>query len=108
LAALKVCWGQDQTEAEKLAYDLWPTSGVPGELSQELPMPAHFEQASQIVTPEMVTAKVACGPDPERFVSAFEQYLEAGFDQIYVSQIGEDQAGFLDFYFSEVQPRLSL
>jgi G6PDH family F420-dependent oxidoreductase len=108
LAALKVCWGPDQAAAEKLAYDLWPTTGVPGELSQELPMPAHFEQAAQTVTPEMVTAKIACGPDPARFVSAFEQYLEAGFDQIYVSQIGEDQAGFLDFYFSEVQPRLSL
>ena len=108
LAALKVCWGRDQAAAEKLAYDVWPTTGVPGELSQELPMPAHFEQAAQTVTEEMVTDKIACGPDPERFVQAFEQYLEAGFDQIYVSQIGEDQTGFLNFYFSEVQPRLSL
>jgi G6PDH family F420-dependent oxidoreductase len=108
VAAFKVCWGPDESAARKLAYDLWPTTGVPGELSQELPMPAHFEQAAQTVTEEMVTDKIPCGPDPERHAAAFRQYLEAGFDEIYVSQIGEDQAGFLEFFRKEVEPRLKL
>src|SRR5438132_7908055 len=45
IAAVKVCWGEDEAMARKLAFELWPTTGVSGELSQELPMPAHFEQA---------------------------------------------------------------
>lgn len=106
VACVKVCWGRDEAAARKLAHDLWRTTGVSGELSQELPMPAHFEQASQSVTEEMVADKIACGPDPERHVASLRGYLEAGFDEVYVSQIGEDQAGFLDFYFSEVAPRL--
>lgn len=108
VAALKACWGPDEAAARKLAFDIWPTTGVPGELSQELPMPAHFEQAAQNVSEEMVAEKIPCGPDPERHVAAFRQYLDAGFDEVYVSQIGDDQSGYLDFFFREVKPRLGL
>jgi G6PDH family F420-dependent oxidoreductase len=108
IAAVKVCWGPDEAAAGKLAYELWPTTGVPGELSQELPAPEHFEQAASIVTEEMVTSKIVCGPDPERHADALRQYLDAGFDEVYVNQIGDDQAGYFDFYRREVAPRLAL
>jgi hypothetical protein len=35
----------------KRAYDHWPTTGVAGELSQELPAPEHFEQAARHLEP---------------------------------------------------------
>jgi hypothetical protein len=31
----------------------------------------------------------------------------AGFDEVYISQVGDDQAGFFDFYQRELLPRLS-
>lgn len=108
VATLKVCWGRDESAAQKLAFELWKTTSVPGELNQELPTPAHFEQAAQNVTEEMVASKVTCGPDPERHVQALTQYLEAGFDEVYTTQIGEDQQGYLDFFAREVRPKLSL
>jgi G6PDH family F420-dependent oxidoreductase len=108
IAAAKVCWGPDEAAAGKLAYDLWPTTGVPGELSQELPTPRHFEQAAENVTEEMVTSKIVCGPDPDRHAHQIRQYLEAGFDEVYVGQVGEDQAGYFDFYRREVAPRLGV
>lgn len=107
VAALKVCWAEDEDAAKKLAHERWRTTGVPGELAQELPVPAHFEQASQLVTEDMVAEAFACGPDPERHVAAITKYLEAGFDEVFVTQIGDDQAGFLDFFQREVRPRLS-
>jgi G6PDH family F420-dependent oxidoreductase len=106
IAATKVCWGPDEAKATKLAYEMWPNTGVPGELSQELPMPAHFEQVSALVTEEMVAEAVACGPDPEKHIEQLKKYIEAGYDEIYVSQIGKEQQGFLDFYKSEVLRRL--
>jgi G6PDH family F420-dependent oxidoreductase len=106
VAILKLCWGQDEQEAIKLAHELWPTECLPGQQSQELPMPAHFEAAASIVTPEMVADKVSCGPDPERHVRAIRSYLDAGFDRVYVNQIGTDWEGFLDFYQREIRPRL--
>ena len=107
-ALVKACWGEDEASARKLAFDVWPTTGVPGELNQELPTPAHFEQAASIVTEDMVAAKIACGPDPERHAGALRQYLEAGYDEIYVSQVGDDQAGYFDFFTRHVKPRLGL
>lgn len=104
-AGMKVAWGPDEEEAKKLAHEIWPTSGVPGELSQELPMPAHFEQASAKVTVDQATEGTPCGPDPEKHISAIQEYVDAGFDEVYVSQIGKDQAGFLDFYARDVLPR---
>jgi G6PDH family F420-dependent oxidoreductase len=108
LALAKVCWAEDEQTARKTAFELWKTTSVPGELNQELPMPAHFEQAAQNVTEDMVADTIPCGPDPERHAALITAYLEAGFDEVYVSQIGTDQAGFLEFYNGEVQRRLSL
>jgi G6PDH family F420-dependent oxidoreductase len=108
IAAVKVCWDQDEKRARKLAHALWPTECLSGQLSQELPMPAHFEAAADIVTEEMVGDTLACGPDPEKHVKAISAYLEAGFDQVYVNQIGPDQEGFFDFYVRELRPRLDV
>jgi len=107
LANTKCCWGPDQATARKMAHDLWPNMDVPGELSQVLPTPAHFEQASKLVTEEMVGESLPCGPDPEPFVATIEQYAEAGYTELYLHNIGPDQQGFFRFFSEEVRPRLS-
>jgi len=108
IAALKVCWGADEGQARKLAFDRWATTAVPGELNQELPSPRHFEQASENVTEDMVAEMITCGPDADRHAAAIRQYLDAGCDEVYVSQIGEDQAGYFDFFARQLRPRLGL
>jgi hypothetical protein len=105
---VKVCWGPDEAKARRLAHELWPTSGIGGELSQELRTPAHFEQAAQNVTEDDIAAKMACGPDPERHLAAIRPYLDAGFDEVAIAQVGPDQAGFLDFFARELGPRLGV
>jgi len=107
----KVCWGRDPEAAIDTAHRLWANSGVPGELSQVLPSPKHFEQASSLVTRDMTREAIAYGSDVERHVDAFRPFAEAGFDEVYLSQIGgrdrnSDIAGFFDFYRDEVLPAL--
>lgn len=106
IGAVKICWDTDEERAVKLVHHLWPTECVPGQASQELPMPAHFEQLASLVTEDMVADQVACGPDPERHAAAISEYLEAGFDEVYVNQIGSDLDGFLRFYDKELRHRL--
>ena len=108
IAALKVCWGEDEQVARKLAHELWPTEGVEGQLAQELALPSHFEAAAANVTEEMVAEQIACGPDPEKHVAAINKYIEAGFDEVYVNQVGPDQEGFFRFYERELRPRLGV
>ena len=69
-------------------------------------MPAHFEQASADVTEDQVADLIPC---QDRILErharrASRAYLDAGYDHVYVTQIGDDQAGFLRFFFDEVGP----
>jgi len=102
---MKVCLGADEERARKLVHRLWPNEGLPGELAQVLPTPQHFEQASQLVTEEMVAEAVPCGPDIARHIEKIEEFAAAGFDELYVNQIGPDQDAFFDAYREHVLPR---
>jgi G6PDH family F420-dependent oxidoreductase len=108
IGAVKICWDEDERTAIKRAHHLWPTEALQGQQAQELPMPVHFEESASIVTEEMVAEAVSCGPDPERHLRAISAFLEAGFDEVYVNQIGTDWPGFLDYFNRELGPRLGV
>jgi G6PDH family F420-dependent oxidoreductase len=101
-----VCWAPDEDDAKKTAYEWWPNAGIGGELSQELPLPRHFEQAAQLVRPEDLAEKLPLGPDPDRHAEAVKAYVDAGHDHVYIHQIGPDQDGFFDFFERELASRL--
>lgn len=101
-----VCFGEDEAEARRTAHEWWPNAALPGELSQVLPQPAHFEQAAQNVGEDDVAEIIPCGPDPDRHLEAIERLADAGYDHVYVHQVGPDQEGFFRFYEREVLPRL--
>ena len=103
---VKVCWGHDEQEAVRTVHRLWANEGLPGELAQVLPTPEHFEQASELVTEEMLAESVPCGPDIDRHVEAIRAYAEADFDELYVNQIGPDQDAFFAAYREHVLPRV--
>jgi len=103
---LHVCYAPDEAEAVETAHRQWINAAIGGELGQELPLPANFEQAGKTVRPEDVAEKVVCGPDPERHIAKIREYADAGFDHVYVHQIGADQEGFFGFYAEQVLPKL--
>jgi G6PDH family F420-dependent oxidoreductase len=106
-AAMKVCWSQDEARARATAHRLWPNDVLPGELAQILPTPAHFEQACELVDEEMVAQATPCGPNLDAHVEAIERYAAAGFDELYIQQIGPEQDGFFDVYAREVLPHFA-
>jgi G6PDH family F420-dependent oxidoreductase len=105
-AQVTCCWATDERAARRTAFEIWPNSGIKGQLAQELALPAYFEQAAELLTEEQATEGTPCGPDPEPYVESFRTYAEAGFDHVYFHQIGPDQAGFLTFFERELLPRL--
>jgi G6PDH family F420-dependent oxidoreductase len=102
---LTVCFAESEQEARRTALEVWPNAGLKGPLAQELALPSHFEAAAQMVTEDDIAEQVVCGPDPDRHAAAIEKYAEAGYDHVYVHQVGADQEGFLRFYGSEILPR---
>jgi coenzyme F420-dependent glucose-6-phosphate dehydrogenase len=97
-----VCWAETEREALRTAREWWPNAGLKGPLSQELPLPSNFEASAEMVDDDDLAQEVICGPDPARHLEAIEKYAEAGFDHVYVHQVGPDQDGFFDFYEREV------
>lgn len=55
-----------------------------------------------MVSEDEVAAEVACGPDPAVHLAAIRRYIDAGFDHVYLYQVGPDQEGFLDFVATEL------
>lgn len=106
VAGAKACYGPDRDEALATAHRLWGNAGVPGELSQVLPSPAHFEQAATLVTPEMVGESMPCGPDVGHHVEMLRRYVDAGYDELYISQVGPTSPDFFKVYADEVIPEL--
>lgn len=104
---LTMCWASDEAEAVKTAHKQWPNSGIQGELSQELPLPRHFEQAAMMVREEDIAQSVVCGPDPEKYHQRIREYTDAGFDHVFLHQVGPDQEGFFDFAKREILPKYS-
>jgi hypothetical protein len=110
-AGYKVCWGPDDDVCIDTAHRLWATSGLPGELSQVLPSPAHFEQASALVPRGATRDSIAYGADVARHVDAFRPYADAGIDVVHISQMGgshdaTNYRGFFEFYAEQVLPQL--
>lgn len=53
----------------------------------------------------MVRQRIPCRPDPERHLAAIQAYVDAGYDEVHILQIGPDQQGMLRFYQREILPR---
>ncbi len=105
-AGFKAAYADSEEEGARLAYEKWPNAGIPGELSQVLPSPKHFEQAAQLVTQDMVKEAFVCGNDPQAHLEQIDQYAQAGFDEIYVANTGPHYQGLFDLYASEILPKI--
>jgi hypothetical protein len=78
--------------------EIWPNAAITGQATTELPLPRHFEQLASLVKQDDIDASVICGPRPERHIKAIREFEEAGFDHVFIHQIGYQQAEFAEFY----------
>ncbi|MCU1298304.1 MAG: Luciferase-like monooxygenase [Acidobacteriaceae bacterium] len=101
-----VCFDEDEHEATELAYQMWPIPALPGPLLQELRLPVHFEKAAGLISREKLAGVVPCGPDPEKHLRVIRAYIEAGYDHLFIHQIGPKQEAFMDFYAREIFPKI--
>jgi len=101
-----VCWADSQDAGVETAHRLWFNELLPGQLAQTLPRPQDFEAAGSFVTREAVGEQFVCGPDVDRHVAAAREFVDAGFDEVYVQQIGPDQDAFFEAWAADVLPQL--
>jgi G6PDH family F420-dependent oxidoreductase len=103
---VKVAWADSEDEGIDHAHRLWANSGLPGELSQVLPSPKHFEQAAQLVTRESTAESIVAGNDIDAHVQQLRSYVDAGYDEVYVANMGPHYLAMIEAYGREVLPAL--
>jgi G6PDH family F420-dependent oxidoreductase len=107
LGQVHVCWAEDEQEAKRTALRWWPNAVASGSLPWELPLPSHFEAATEWADEDAIAEKIVCGPDPQPHLEAIREFIEAGYDHVYFHQVGPDQEGFLRFAERELLPELT-
>ncbi len=103
---VKVAWAETEDEGVDHAHRLWRNAGLPGELAQVLPSPQHFEQASELVTRDATADSIVAGNDIEQHVQQLQDYVKAGYDEVYVANMGPNYLDMIQAYGHEVLPQL--
>ncbi len=107
IGQLPVCYDPDREAALARAHDQfrWAVGGWP--VNSELPGPSGFSGATRYVRQEDVAEAIPCGDDVGRFVDAVRPYVDAGFTEIALVQVGGGhQEPFLEWAETELLPAL--
>jgi G6PDH family F420-dependent oxidoreductase len=96
-----VCYAPSEDEAVRRH---WPNAGVNAPLMTDLSTPHHFDKVIEGMRPERITEDLVLGADSREHIRAIEQFVDAGFDHVYVHQIGPNQQDFFGFYQEQVLP----
>ena len=88
---IAVAYDTDRETAVQRAHEQFRWFGLGWKVNTDLPAPSSFEAATQFVTPEQVGEQLPCGPDVEEHVEKIRPFIEAGFTEVALVQIGADQ-----------------
>jgi coenzyme F420-dependent glucose-6-phosphate dehydrogenase len=104
-----MCWARTEEEGQKCARVIWPNALISSDATTELSLPRHFEQVTEDMSEEMISSAggISCGPHAEKHIASIRKYAEAGYDHIFIHQIGPNQSDFLKFAQSELLPEFA-
>jgi G6PDH family F420-dependent oxidoreductase len=95
---IAVAYDPDRDAAIHRAHEQFRWFGLGWKVNADLPNPDSFESATQFVTPEQVAAALPCGPDVDEHVQKIKPFLDAGFTEVALVQIGAaHQEQFIDW-----------
>jgi len=85
-----LAYATDRDAAIRRAHEQLRWFGLGWRVNADLPDPESFEAASASVGAEEVADAIACGPDLDEHVAKIRSFVDAGFTEIALVQIGEE------------------
>jgi hypothetical protein len=104
LAQVHVCLAATIDEAEQTAWAWWPNGRIAPAVLPELSRPGHFAAVAATTVRDAIHETVVCATDAAPILATIDRYAGAGFDTIYLHQIGPDQRRLLDVARRELLP----
>ena len=103
---LHLSWASTDEEAMKNAMVEWPNGGMKFP-KQDIRNPADFEQMAKLVRPEDFEGRMLISSDLEKHRAEIQKFIDLGFDQIYLHNVGRNQEEWIDAFGREVLPKLT-
>ncbi len=105
-AEVPLSWARDEDSAVASAYEKFRFGLTGWKVQAELPNPVNFDAATVFVTHEHILASFGCGADPDRHLEVVQEFVDAGFDQLVLTNAGPDPDGFFEFFANVLQPKI--
>ena len=105
---LQVSLNWDRSEAAALngAFEQWRYNVIGGEINWDLRSPSDFDMATRFVRPEDMRESVLISTDPARHAAWLNDYIELGFEELLLHQVGRNQAEFIEAFGGQVLGQL--
>jgi coenzyme F420-dependent glucose-6-phosphate dehydrogenase len=103
---LHLSWAETDEEAVLNAVEEWPNGGMKFPKA-DIRSPGDFEQMAKLVRPEDFQGRMLISADPELHRREIQKFLNMGFDQIYLHNVGRNQAEWMEVFGREVLPKLT-
>jgi alkanesulfonate monooxygenase SsuD/methylene tetrahydromethanopterin reductase-like flavin-dependent oxidoreductase (luciferase family) len=103
---LHLSWAPTDEEALTNAMVEWPNGGMKFP-KQDIRSPLDFEQMAKLVRAEDFEGRMLISSDPEKHRQQIQRFLDLGFDQIYLHNVGRNQAEWIECFGREVLPKLT-
>jgi coenzyme F420-dependent glucose-6-phosphate dehydrogenase len=75
---------------------------------QDIKNPEDFANMAKLVRIEHFENRMLISADLEAHVAQLQNFVDMGFDEIYLHNVGRDQATFISTFGDKVLPRLKL
>jgi G6PDH family F420-dependent oxidoreductase len=102
-----VSWAASQEAAEAQALKEWPNGGMPFP-KQDIRNPEDFANMAKLVRLEDYTDRMLISADLDEHTAAIQRFVDMGFDEVYVHNVGRNQAEFITTFGEKVLPQLKL
>jgi G6PDH family F420-dependent oxidoreductase len=107
LLQIHISWAPSDEEAIDNAVREWPNGGMPFP-KQDIKNPEDFAAMAKLVGPDDFKNRVLMTSDLGRHIEHIQHYVDMGFDEIHLHNVGRNQAQFIDVFGREVLPELRL
>ncbi|MCR2800926.1 TIGR03557 family F420-dependent LLM class oxidoreductase [Microbacterium sp. zg-Y818] len=91
IGQIPISWDPDREAGIARAHEQFRWFAGGWSVNADLPTPAGFAAASQFVRPEDVAESIAAGPDLDELAESVQPFLDAGFTDVAIVQVGDEQ-----------------
>jgi coenzyme F420-dependent glucose-6-phosphate dehydrogenase len=106
IGQLHLSWAPTDEEALKNAMVEWPNGGMKFP-KQDIKSPLDFEQMAKLVRPEDFEGRMLISSDPEKHRQQIQKFIDLGFDQVYLHNVGRNQTEWIEVFARDVLPNLT-